>query len=53
MFPKLNTNFPPGLEGLSKKGSINQNSMYSTFDCSKSVEVSCLVIPAQLFCGVF
>ena len=57
MLPKL-INRLPGEElkmvfPLSSiNGFINQNSMYSTFACSKSVEVICLVIPAQLSSGL-
>ena len=51
MLPKLKLSLPPKFSELLIKGSCNQNSIYSTFDCSKSVVVICLVIPAQLFEG--
>ena len=47
MFPKLKVSLPPVFSSSSKKGSINQNSKYSTLDCSKSVVLINLVIPAQ------
>ncbi len=51
MLPKLMVILPPWLVGSSKNGSCTQNSIYSTLACSKSVDVICLVIPAQLSLG--
>ena len=47
IFPRLKVSTPPLLSLSSKNGSINQNSKYSTLDCSKSVVLICLVIPAH------
>ena len=49
--PKSMYKSPPLPPIPSTKGSINQNSTYSMFDCSKSVTGNERITPPQLFAG--